>query len=77
MEEDGEDGGKSDEVVRFDSIEVVVVAGSEGHADAVKDIAREEECQCLLDLEDEVSGRIVGKVTLCESPRTCISESLP
>jgi hypothetical protein len=77
VEEDGEDGGKGDEVVGLDGIEVVVVAGSEGHADAVEDIAGEEECECLLDLEDEVSGGIVGKVALRESPRTCISEVLP
>jgi len=51
MEEQSEYCCSTYKVVAFDSIEILVVAASEGVGNAVKNIARKDGGECLLNFE--------------------------
>jgi hypothetical protein len=64
MEKHGKHCGSRDEVVRFACVQIVVVACPEGDNDAVQDISRQEQRQCLLHFENEIAGCVVRQVSL-------------
>ena len=66
VEEERQNTCRPNQVVRFDCVQVLVVAALERYHDAVQDVAREDSGEGLLDLEDQVAGGVVGEVTLHE-----------
>lgn len=56
--------GNGNDIVRFDSIEILIVAGLEGSAKTVQDISTEQQSKPFLDFEDEIASCIVRQVAL-------------
>lgn len=70
MEEEGEYGSQTDQVIALDCVQITIVASPEHHHDVVEHIGRKDSGEELLHLEDEVSCFIVGEVTLLLSRHT-------